>query len=513
MNQLVSKKNFILAGFIIIKFLLQYQLIDSAYDLHRDEYLHLDQARHLAWGYASVPPVTSWISYVIALLGNSVFWIKFFPALFGALTIVVVWKTIEVLKGNVFALVLGAVAVMLSSILRINILYQPNSLDILAWSSFYFVLIKYVQSEKSKWLYAAAVVFAVGFLNKYNFVFLLVGLFPALLLSPQRKLFAKKELYYAVIAGLLLILPNLLWQYHNKFPVWHHLDELARRQLVNIQRADFIKEQFLFFLGALFIIIAAFVSLIIDKSFKPYRFFLWAFIFTLTVYIYLKAKGYYAIGLYPVFIAFGAVYLSRLFQNGWKRWLQPVALAVPVLLFIPFYRIGFPNKSPQAIQQHAASYIKMGLLRWEDGKDHELPQDFADMLGWKELAQITDSAWATLPTNEYTMVLCDNYGQAGAVNYYSKNKNIQALSFNADYLNWFKLDRKIINMIVIKEPGDTIEAGATQLFESTYTFGHIKNSFAREYGAGVYILKHARSDVNAIIEQEIKKRKSSTTGF
>ncbi len=503
----MSKNNFILLGFVIVKILLQYFLIHPAYDLHRDEYLHLEQANHLAWGYASVPPFTSWISYIISMLGNGVFWVKFFPALFGALTIVVVWKTIETLKGNLFALVLAAVAVLLSAILRINILYQPNSFDILAWTGFYFVLIKYVQSEKSKWLYAAAVIFAIGFLNKYNFVFLLAGLFPALLLTPQRKMFAKKELYYAIALGLLFIAPNLIWQYKNHFPVFQHLDELARTQLVNVKRNDFVKEQFLFFIGALFIIIAAFVALLIYKPFKTYRFFVWAFAFTLGVFIYLKAKAYYAIGLYPVFIAFGAVYLSQLFQLGWKRWLQPVALAIPVLLFIPFYHIGFPNKSPQAIQQHILPYKEMGLLRWEDGKDHELPQDFADMQGWKELAQIADSAFALLPANENTLVLCDNYGQAGAINYYSKNKNIKALSFNADYLNWFNLNRKITNMIVIKESGEPINEEAKQIFESIAAVGQIKNFFAREYGATVYVLKNAKADVNKIIQREIAKRK------
>ena len=100
----MSKKTIILIGFIILKFVLQYALLNREYDLQRDEYLHLDQANHLAWGYLSVPPVTSWFSYIILLLGNSVFWVRFFPALFGALTLVIVWKTIEILKGNLSAL-------------------------------------------------------------------------------------------------------------------------------------------------------------------------------------------------------------------------------------------------------------------------------------------------------------------------------------------------------------------------------------------------------------------------
>src|SRR4051812_11043697 len=120
----MTKKTILLTGFIIVKFVLQFILISPEYELQRDEFLHLDQAHHLAWGYISVPPVTSWTSGVILLLGSSLFWIRFFPALFGALTILVVWKAIELLKGNLFALILGATCILFSALLRLNQLYQ-----------------------------------------------------------------------------------------------------------------------------------------------------------------------------------------------------------------------------------------------------------------------------------------------------------------------------------------------------------------------------------------------------
>src|SRR6185437_4352554 len=104
-----TRKSLILVAFILLKFLLQYLLYNPYYDLQRDEYLYLDQANHPAWGYVSVPPVTAWFSAIIQFLGNSVFWVRFFPALFGALTLVVVWKAIEELKGNLYALILGSV--------------------------------------------------------------------------------------------------------------------------------------------------------------------------------------------------------------------------------------------------------------------------------------------------------------------------------------------------------------------------------------------------------------------
>ena len=306
----MTKKTIILLCFIITKFIIQYSLIDKGYDLHRDEYLHLDQAHHLAWGYISVPPVTSWISRIISILGNGVFWVKFFPALFGALTIVTVWKIIETLNGTLFALVLGATSILLSVLLRINTLYQPNSLEILLWTVFYLVVLRYIKSGNSKWLYYAAISFALGFLNKYNFIFLMLGLFPAILLSRQRILFANSHFYYAAALALLLISPNLVWQYQNGFPVVHHLNELARTQLVNVQRANFLKEQMLFFFGSLFVIISALVALLVYEPFKPYRLFLFSFIFTLAIFVYFKAKGYYAIGLYPLYIGIGAAYLG-----------------------------------------------------------------------------------------------------------------------------------------------------------------------------------------------------------
>ena len=269
----MKKTTIILLGFIALKFLLQFLLISPEYNLHRDEYLHLDQGNHLAWGYLSVPPFTSWTSYIIHIFGNSIFWVKFFPALYGALTIYIVWKTIEELNGNLFALILGATCVLFSALLRLNTLYQPNSLDVLSWTIIYFVLLKYVKTGNTKWLFIGAVVFAIGFLNKYNIAFQLVGLIPAILLTTQRKLFAEPKLYVAAILAFILILPNLLWQYKNHFPVIHHLKVLAETQLVNVDRIDFLKSQLLFFIGSLVVIFASFYGLLFYKPFKEYKFF------------------------------------------------------------------------------------------------------------------------------------------------------------------------------------------------------------------------------------------------
>jgi hypothetical protein len=507
----MTKKGIILLCFIIAKFLLQYLLYNHAYDLQRDEYLYLDQANHLDWGYLSVPPVTSWISRIIAYFGNTVFWVRFFPALFGALTIVVVWKAIEELNGTLFALILGATSLLFSCLLGLNSLYQQNSLDVLTWATFYFVLIKYINTQRTKWLFIGAIVFAIGFLNKYNFLFLSIGLFPAIALSQQRKLFAKKEFILSILLALLLILPNLLWQFNNHFPVYYHMKELSEKQLVNNGRLYFLKEQLFYFMGSLLIILLAIYALLFYAPFKKYRFFVLAMIFTLAVFDYLRAKGYYAIGLYPIYISFGSVFIGDILKESWKRYLQLVFIVMPVMFFILFFNISFANQSPEYIIKNTKEYKERGLLRWEDGKDHSLPQDNADMLGWKELAYIVDSVYSTLPKKEQTLILCDNYGQAGAINYYAKNINHTAVSFNADYINWFNLNTRFDNLIRVKEKEQKENELKTSgpFFSSAFIGGSITNPLAREYGTTVFVFEKAGIDIRNRIKQEIDKTKNN----
>lgn len=501
----MEKKTIYLLGFIVLKFLLQYILISPEYDLQRDEYLHLDQAHHLAWGFQSIPPFTSWTSYLIYGLGNAVFWVKFFPALYGALTIVVVWKAIESLNGNLFACCLGATCVLLSALLRLNTLYQPNSLDVLCWTAFYFVLVKYIQSENRKWLFAAAVVFAVGMLNKYNIAFLLLGLLPALLLTEQRKIGLQPKLYLAALLSLLLLLPNLVWQFQNHFPVVRHLTTLAETQLVHIDRLNFFKIQLLFFLGAVWVLFFAFYALVFYKPFKPYRCFFWSLVFTLAAFSFFRAKDYYAIGLYPIYIAFGSVFIADRMKTGWKKYARPALIVIPVLLFIPMYQVAFPNKSPEQIIQHNDRYKRLGMLRWEDGRDHLIPQDFADMLGWKDLAVKVDSVFRQLPDPDHTMVICDNYGQAGAVNYYTGNRSVVAHSFDADYINWLRFDKPITNVVLVKDRYDRDRERTEEkpLFDTVYLAAQRINKFAREDSIFIYVLRNARVDVNKILKAEV----------
>ena len=264
--------------------------------------------------------------------------------------------------------------------------------------------------------------------------------------------------------------------------------------------------------GALsFVIIAAFIGFTKWAVFKKYRVFGWAFLFTLLLFVYLKAKGYYAIGLYPILIAFGSVYLEHVLKEGRARYFRPVAIIVVVLFFIPLVKLAFPIFSPGEIAKNNQQLKDLGLLRWEDGKDHVLPQDYADMLGWSELAYKTDSAYKSIGNNENTLVLCDNYGQAGAINYYSVYKNIGAVSMSADYINWIPLNSKEIkNVILVVDVYDDDKDRKREkaFFKIVEKSGSIDNPYAREKGTAIFILKDATTSINKLLEEEINEIKS-----
>ena len=132
------------------------------------------------------------------------------------------------------------------------------------------------------------------------------------------------------------------------------------------------------------------------------------------------------------------------------------------------------------------------------------------MVGWKEMAHKTDSVYARLPAQEHTLVLCDNYGQAGAINYYTKNKNMTAVSFSADYIDWFQLDRKYVNLIRIKtlESEDNELKETSPFFEKAYIAGAITNAFAREFGTTIFVFEKAKTDINERIIKEIEEEKN-----
>src|SRR4028118_864982 len=125
----------------IVKFILPFFLQHPVYELHRDEYLYYQQGQHLDFGYLENPPLTGCMASLSSLLGGSVFWIKFWPSLFGAATLLVTSGIVRELGGHLFAQIVAATGILFTAYLRVHFLFQATSLDIFFWTlSAYFLL-------------------------------------------------------------------------------------------------------------------------------------------------------------------------------------------------------------------------------------------------------------------------------------------------------------------------------------------------------------------------------------
>ncbi|WP_320053644.1 glycosyltransferase family 39 protein [uncultured Acetobacteroides sp.] len=487
-----TSRYWILLLLVLVKFVLQFTLVNQVYELHRDEFLYLDQAKHLDFGFICVPPLTSLFSSIIYLLGGGLFWIRFVPALFGALTIVFTWLIVEAMGGSLWSRVLAACAILFSVLVRLNILFQPNAFDILAWTMAFYFLIKYVQIDKAKWIYGLSVVAAMGIYNKYTLVFLLFGLAVAILLTEQRRLLAKASVWKAIGLLVILLLPNILWQVAHHFPAVEHMKALKASQLDNNSSLNFLKEQAMYLSGSMALAVAGLIAFANFKPFRPYRFVGISIVAVITLYAFLKAKGYYAVGLYPVLLAFGSVYLERILSLKWNRIVTPLLAGCNLAVFILTADFIYPISTPLAISQNPAAFEKMGMLRWEDGKNHELPQDFADMVGWHEMADKSLKAYRMIPKGERrnTLVFCDNYGQTGALNYYNRGAMPAAYAFNADYIYWLPRLKAIKNVIKV---GSKPSKDAAAMFREVKLVGVVDSRFAREKGTGIYLLTGANA--------------------
>ena len=108
-----------------IKFILPFILQNHYYEPQRDEFLYLADAHHMAWGYMAVPPLLSVFAWIINLFGNSMFWLKFFPSLFGAFTVFIVGKIIISFGGKWLALFLGFLPFIFGAYLSAFFYFNP----------------------------------------------------------------------------------------------------------------------------------------------------------------------------------------------------------------------------------------------------------------------------------------------------------------------------------------------------------------------------------------------------
>ncbi|HJS55866.1 MAG TPA: glycosyltransferase family 39 protein [Chitinophagaceae bacterium] len=493
----------------ILKFLIPFLLIHPAFELQRDEYLYYQQGQHLDLGFLENPPLLSYLGYISSWFGNKEWLVRFWPAFIGALTVIVTCLIAARFGGKTFAQLLAGFGVITGAFLRIHILFQPNILDIFFWTSSLYFLVRFIQTNNRKDFFWLAICLALGWWSKYSVVFLITSILIGLLISRHRNVLFQKNTYKIFAVALLIISPNIWWQYSHKWPLIHHMQELRETQLIYVNPMDFIKDQFLLLFPVLIIWIA---GLIWFMKHSTYRIFAWIYISVILVLIFGSGKSYYALSIYPLLLAAGSTAWEKLFSSG--QWMRYIIAALVAGLTIPFVPIGLPMKSPEKL---AAFYKekgigKTGLLKWEDQRDHELPMDFADMLGWKEIAEKAERFFTSLPDSvkNSSGIFGRHYGLAGSLKFYGKDETFRSKIFsdNGSFLLWIPDSLYFRHLLFIGRRMTDEEDEVFLHFERVTVVDSVTNKLSRQSGDKIIFFENIDPAGLKLAQDGLKQMKS-----
>ncbi len=478
---------------------------------HRDELLYFSLGTHPASGYASVPPMIGLLAFLLMkTIGFSALAIKILPAIFGGIMVWLTAKIAEQLGGSWFAQVLAALGIFMAPIfVRPYYLYQPVGFDIFFWTLIFYFAIRYLNTHQQKYLLFLGVSAGLAILNKHLVVLQLGSLFIAFLLSTERKVFTQKYLWYAILLCTVIASPNIIWQLSHGLSSIKHFNALNKYQLVHLNRVNFLKDQLM--MPGIFLLLtcAGLLALLFYHRLNKYRLLGITILLVIGVLFVAKGKGYYTAGVFPLALAAGAVW----WEGFLKQWYFRVALTgILIGLSIFLIPIGIATDTPENLAVHfksfAPKYGMEGILRHEDSKIHALPQDYADMLGWEELAKITSDAYNQAPDKNNVLIYCENYGQASAVNILGKKYGLpEPVSFSDNYYYWFprKLPASTDTFIYIN---DELGEDINKLFADVKLVGKISNPLAREYGTQVYLCQNPRTNFSQFWSERVAELES-----
>jgi 4-amino-4-deoxy-L-arabinose transferase-like glycosyltransferase len=500
-----------LAGFIlifvVIKIVLNLFAI-SHFGFQRDEFLHLALGDHLGWGYKEVPPFIALLAKIsTSVFGDSVFATRIFSTIFSGLIIWFTGRMVVEFGGGRFGIALACLALIFSPAFAASgYLFQPVVFDQFWWLLTAYLVVRYINTNNTNYLYLVGVAVGIGLLTKYTMAFFAFALILGLLLTRQRRVLWNRHVLYAAIIALVIFLPNIIWQFRHHLPLVTHMNNLRSQQLEYIKPSDFITQQLLVNGIALFIWLPGLLALLFSSRLSNYRFLAFAYILVFIFLLEMNGKSYYLFGAYPMLFAAGGYPV--------EQWLKPkyVAFRAIALLLLTLPNvILLPMALPIFSVGQTLSVFKSlhYFPKWEDQKEHQLSQDYADMFGWDELGAKVVKAYQSLTPDQqrHTQIYADNYGEAGAVYHYGKKYHLpEVASLNSSFTLWAP-DSLNSKYIIYVDEADNVTKRLAPFVGKYVKLGEITSPLAREKGTAIFLLTDPKPGLNAIYQKELAKKR------
>jgi len=438
------------------------------YGYFRDELYYIACSRHLAWGYVDQPPLCAGIlALTRALLGDSLYAIRFPAALAGAAIVVLVGLMVHKLGGGRFAQILAVLAAALSPVVLGNAgrYFSMNSFDLLFWTLASYITLVILLENRPRWWLWFGLTAGLGLLNKYSMGFYIAGLTAGLLLTPQRKHLQSRFFWLGALLAFLLFLPHLLWQVSHDFPSLEFMRRAAGEKNVRLTLAEFFSGQLMQTgLGQSLLWVGGVAFFFFTRKLKSLRPFGWCYLAVFAIMLLTHAKVYYLTPIYGLYIAAGALGFSVISATGRWRLLRPALVFVLIALSLAAMPFAIPVLK---VEDFIAYSTRLGMT--PKPEEHstlaELPQYYADMFGWEEMIAQVAGIYNRLSPEEKRdcVIYVRNYGEAGAIDFFGKKYGLPpTLCGHNSYWYW-KPDTVTFAVAIVFGAARSLEANLTDL--------------------------------------------------
>jgi hypothetical protein len=393
------------------------------YGYFRDELYYIACSKRLAAGYVDQPPLSMFVlAAARLLLGDSVFAIRLVPALLSSLSVIALCLLVRRMGGRGTAMTVASLCFLAAPLLLgTHTYYSMNSFDLLFWLLAAHALLGVSDRPSlSAWLGLGAIL-GLGLLNKTSVLWLAAGVAAAVLFTGLRRELRRPGPWVAGALALLIFSPFVLWNVRHGLPHLEFMRNATSEKYASLTRMRFLLDQLMGMNPVVFLVaLPGLWWCMSDRDGRRYRALGIVF---LTVFAILLAnphtKAEYVAASYPPLFACGAVALARFPERG-RRFVVATVGGLLVVTGAAFAPLAMPILS-------TADYVRytkaLGIVESsvENKKLSDLPQFFADMNGWEELARDVSAAYRTIPRNERgtTVALVGNYGEAGALELYA----------------------------------------------------------------------------------------------
>ena len=329
-----SSANAILLYIALFKLTI-HLLTSTRYGYFIDELYTIACGRHPAFGYADIPPLVPALSRLSGLLlGYSLTAIRLLPALAGAATVFLVGLTARRLGGGRFAQGLAAAAVALGPVwLASNSFMAYDGFNLLMTALFFYIvdgpLGEGGEPPTRSWLLFGLAA-GLGLLTKLSLLTYGFALALALLLTPQRRYYARPGIWLSGLLAMAMLSPYLVWQHLHGWPVLEYLRNYPR-QVNAMSPLEFLAMQILAVNPLALPLWAAGLAFFFSARGKTFRVLGWMFVLLFLLFTtVVKVKFYFMSPAFMPLFAAGAVLIEGFSRSAARRWLRPAYTALLV---------------------------------------------------------------------------------------------------------------------------------------------------------------------------------------